>query len=76
MTIVFDPDFIVRRGNIDIRDLYSGSPDAKYFYKWGVNWRAAFAFVAGFAVPLPGVCLLPLYPTSKGVRFYISSGHS
>ena len=48
------PDFIVRKGNIDIRDLYSESRDAKYWYTYGVNWRATLAFVAGFAVPLPG----------------------
>lgn len=47
-------DFIVRRGNIDIRDLYSESPDAKYYYVFGTNWRAVFAFIAGFTVPLPG----------------------
>jgi hypothetical protein len=47
-------DFIVRKGNIDIRDLYSESPSAKYWYTYGVNWRAIFAFIAGFTVPLPG----------------------
>lgn len=28
--------------------------DAKYYYTYGTNWRAVFAFIAGFTVPLPG----------------------
>lgn len=46
--------YIVRKGNIDIRDLYSESRDAKYYYTFGNNWRAAGAFLSGFAVPLAG----------------------
>ncbi|WVR07850.1 hypothetical protein IAU60_004893 [Kwoniella sp. DSM 27419] len=46
--------FIVRRGNLDIRAMYDGSRDSKYFFTAGVNWRSVVAFIVGFVVPLPG----------------------
>ena len=46
--------FLVRRGNLDITQLYSTSSKGKYYYTAGVNWRSIVAFIAGFVVPLPG----------------------
>ncbi|WRT70427.1 uncharacterized protein IL334_007425 [Kwoniella shivajii] len=46
--------FLVRRGNLDIGALFDGSPNSKYFFTLGVNWRSIAAFVVGFVIPLPG----------------------
>jgi NCS1 family nucleobase:cation symporter-1 len=46
--------FLVRRGNLDIEAMYDESSFGKYYFVYGVNWRAVAAFVAGFALPLPG----------------------
>lgn len=45
---------MVRKGNIDISDLYSERVDARYYYTFGTNLRAVAAFIIGFTVPLPG----------------------
>lgn len=45
--------WLVNGQRASIRDMYR--PDGIYAYeKWGTNWRAAVAFVVGFAPLLPG----------------------
>jgi nucleobase:cation symporter-1, NCS1 family len=46
--------FWVRRGNINMPDLYSRSSYGRYHYFHGFNLRAFAAFVIGFLLPLPG----------------------
>lgn len=46
--------FFVRKGNLSLSDMFSTSPQGRYFYTRGVHLRALAAFVAGFALPLPG----------------------
>lgn len=46
--------FIVRKGNMDLIDMYSTSSMGRYFYFKGFNLRAYAAFVIGFLLPLPG----------------------
>lgn len=46
--------FLVRRGNMDLVDMYTTSPLGRYFYLAGFNVRAYAAFVIGFLLPLPG----------------------
>ncbi|KAI9739740.1 MAG: hypothetical protein M1834_006459 [Cirrosporium novae-zelandiae] len=46
--------FLLRNGNINITALYSTAPSSQYHYIHGFNPRAFLAFVAGFALPLPG----------------------
>ncbi|CAN6595244.1 allantoin permease [Trichomonascus vanleenenianus] len=48
--------FLVHRGNLKYRDLYTFSKDAAYYYSFGVNWRSIAAFIVGFALPFPGFC--------------------
>ncbi|CZR56504.1 uncharacterized protein PAC_06392 [Phialocephala subalpina] len=45
--------FIIRKGNMSIKDMYSLSREGRYFYMKGVNLRAFPAFVVGFLMPLP-----------------------
>ncbi|RDW75296.1 hypothetical protein BP6252_06438 [Coleophoma cylindrospora] len=46
--------FIIRKGNMDLKDMYSLSADSRYSYFHGFNLRAFAAFVVGFLLPLPG----------------------
>ncbi|KEY74701.1 hypothetical protein S7711_05452 [Stachybotrys chartarum IBT 7711] len=46
--------FILRRGNLSIRDLFTTSSEGIYYYFHGVNLRAFAAFIIGFLLPLPG----------------------
>jgi NCS1 family nucleobase:cation symporter-1 len=46
--------YIIRKGKLDIFALYDGKPGAKYWYTGGMNFRAFFSFVLGFAPTLPG----------------------
>ncbi|KAA8909366.1 hypothetical protein TRICI_004532 [Trichomonascus ciferrii] len=45
---------LLRKGNLDLRSLYTYDKHAAYYFKWGINWRAIFAFIVGFALPFPG----------------------
>lgn len=46
--------FLVRRGNLDLGDLFSQASSGRYYYTKGVNLRGIAAFVIGFLLPLPG----------------------
>ena len=46
--------FIIRRGNLQLPDLFRTSPSGRYYFTKGFNIRALIAFVAGFLLPLPG----------------------
>lgn len=46
--------FILRRGNLDLRSLYTFDKYASYYFWYGINWRAIAAFICGFALPFPG----------------------
>lgn len=46
--------FLVRRGNMNLPDLFRKSPSGRYYFTKGFNIRALAAFIAGFLLPLPG----------------------
>lgn len=46
--------FALRHGNLMVADLYNAESRGTYFYYYGFNLRAFFAFVMGFTLPLPG----------------------
>ena len=50
---IFLTDYLVcRRGNIYLPDLYT--PEGRYWYRLGVNWRAVVAYVVAVVLPIPG----------------------
>lgn len=46
--------FLIRRGNMSIPEMYNLASSGRYYYWRGFNVRAFVAFVAGFALPMPG----------------------
>ncbi|KAH8884067.1 allantoin permease [Thozetella sp. PMI_491] len=45
---------ILRRGNLNLPDMYTLSSEGRYYFFKGWNLRAFAAFVIGFLLPLPG----------------------
>ncbi|KJZ80001.1 hypothetical protein HIM_00715 [Hirsutella minnesotensis 3608] len=46
--------YIVRKGFLDIEELYDARPKGAYFYTWGVHWRAYAAYIAGILINVVG----------------------
>ncbi|KAM4054565.1 purine-cytosine permease family protein [Hirsutella rhossiliensis] len=46
--------YLVRKGFLDVKELYDARPTGPYFYTWGVHWRAYAAYVAGILVNVVG----------------------
>jgi NCS1 family nucleobase:cation symporter-1 len=44
----------VRKGYLQIKDLYSGRKMGPYFYFYGINWRAYVAYIAGILINIVG----------------------
>lgn len=44
----------VRKGYLEIRELYSGKKTGPYYYTWGISLRAYAAYIAGIAINVVG----------------------
>lgn len=66
--------FIIRRGNVDIHDLFTLSHTGRYHYFHGFNLRAFAAFVIGFLLPLPGFAASFGHPVGETATHMYSLG--
>jgi NCS1 family nucleobase:cation symporter-1 len=46
--------YFVRKGYLEIEELYSGSKQGVYYFTLGVNWRAYVAYIAGILINVVG----------------------
>lgn len=46
--------YVVRKGYLQVHDLYSGKRTAPYYFTWGFHWRAYAAYIAGIAINVVG----------------------
>ncbi|KAL1896951.1 uracil permease [Ceratocystis pirilliformis] len=46
--------YIVRKGFLELRDLYSSSREGPYYYRYGVHWRAYVAYISGILINVVG----------------------
>ena len=46
--------YVVRRGYLQIKDLYSGLKTGPYYYSFGVHWRGYAAYIAGILINVVG----------------------
>jgi hypothetical protein len=46
--------YIVQKGKVDLKSLYTAERDGNYWYTYGVNWRAMVAYVVGAAINFVG----------------------
>ncbi|KAH8675431.1 permease for cytosine/purines, uracil, thiamine, allantoin-domain-containing protein [Xylariales sp. PMI_506] len=46
--------YIVRKGYLEIKELYSGRKSGPYFFSFGINWRAYAAYIGGIIINIVG----------------------
>ena len=46
--------YIVRKGYLQIKDLYTAKKTAPYYFTYGFNWRAYAAYIAGILINIVG----------------------
>jgi NCS1 family nucleobase:cation symporter-1 len=46
--------YIVRKGYMNVKELYSRRRDGPYYYTLGINWRAYSAYIAGILINVVG----------------------
>ncbi|KAK1773344.1 uracil permease [Copromyces sp. CBS 386.78] len=51
--IVFDY-YAVRRGYLEVKELYDGRKTGPYYYTWGIHWRAYAAYISGILINVVG----------------------
>ncbi|KAK3952429.1 permease for cytosine/purines, uracil, thiamine, allantoin-domain-containing protein [Pseudoneurospora amorphoporcata] len=51
--IIFDY-YVVRRGYIEVKELYDGRKTGPYYYTWGIHWRAYAAYISGILINVVG----------------------
>ncbi|EGO59618.1 uracil permease [Neurospora tetrasperma FGSC 2508] len=51
--IIFDY-YVVRRGYLEVKELYDGRKTGPYYYTWGIHWRAYAAYIAGILINVVG----------------------
>jgi nucleobase:cation symporter-1, NCS1 family len=46
--------YFVRKGYLEIKELYDARKTGPYFFTWGVNWRAYAAYIGGIVINVVG----------------------
>ncbi|SCU81710.1 LADA_0C00606g1_1 [Lachancea dasiensis] len=73
ISVMICDNFLVRKRNYAISQAFV--VHGEYYYTWGVNWRAMFAFTCGMAPGLPGLAAEanPNIQVSQGIlNFYMA----
>lgn len=52
--VLFCDYYLVRRGFINLQQLYSGKRSGIYWYHFGIHWRAFAAYIAGILINIVG----------------------
>jgi NCS1 family nucleobase:cation symporter-1 len=52
--VIIGDYYFVRKGYLQIRDLYSAEKDGAYYFDFGFNWRAYTAYIAGIMINIVG----------------------
>ncbi|RDW63292.1 hypothetical protein BP6252_10837 [Coleophoma cylindrospora] len=69
---IFLTDYlVVRKGNIYTEDLFSSSKTGRYWYTYGIHWRAIVAYIVAVVIPISGFVSLWGYTLASGaVKLY------
>ena len=46
--------YVVRKGYVQLQDLYRATPSSPYFYWFGFHWRGYVAYIAGILINIVG----------------------
>ncbi|CAK4031235.1 uracil permease-like [Lecanosticta acicola] len=61
--------YLVRKGYLQTRDLYSALKNGPYYYTWGVSWRAYAAYIAGILINVVGFAGAVGTPVPRGATY-------
>ena len=64
--------WLLRRGKVNVPELYSESPAAAYFYRKGVNPQAMIALMAASAVAIPIACV-PVFEDAAPFAWFVGA---
>ena len=64
--------WVVRKGRVNIPDLYSDSPDGAYAYTGGINWKAVIAGTPAALVALV-LALVPAFTFVSGFSWFVGA---
>lgn len=64
--------WIVRKGRINVPDLYTESPSGTYFYSNGINWKAMAAFVPATLAAL-AVAFIPFLQSASAFSWFFGA---
>lgn len=57
--VIISDYYFVKRGYLQVKDLYSGKKTGPYFFFYGFNWRAYAAYIAGIIINVVGFAVSP-----------------
>lgn len=46
--------YIIRKGYLEVKELYDGRKEGPYYYTFGINWRAYVAYISGILINVVG----------------------
>lgn len=52
--VILTDYYVVRKGNLQIKDLYSARKRSLYYYSYGFSWRGFTAYISGILVNIVG----------------------
>jgi nucleobase:cation symporter-1, NCS1 family len=52
--VIITDYYFVRRGYLDVRELYSARKRSPYYFTYGVSWRAFAAYISGILINIVG----------------------
>lgn len=52
--VIITDYYVIRKGYLQIEDLYSARRDGPYWYDYGFNWRAYAAYISGILINVVG----------------------
>lgn len=61
--------YFVRKGYLEIKELYDGRKEGPYFYTWGINWRAYAAYIGGILINVVGFAGAVGAEVPKGAQY-------
>lgn len=61
--------YLVRRGYLEIKELYDARRSGPYFYTFGINWRAYAAYISGILINVVGFAGAVGTPVPRGATY-------
>jgi NCS1 family nucleobase:cation symporter-1 len=52
--VIVSDYYLVRKGYLDVKELYDSRSTGPYFYTWGIHWRAYAAYISGILINVVG----------------------